>query len=245
MGAGAKLADRDDTGDPAAAPTALPRDILFRICKFSDPNVRDMILRLVNSEFRWLEPRHIQFRNVVSVHAFQPWIATNYAALTYVDRLKLFAAVCASGCLDNLGHLLEARCPWSPICFDFKTLILIADQEPVLQWLLMEGCPVGTPTDCLTVVLSAAKYGSMSTLRWAVRVLRPELTEQIMAAAAAAKHTEWREKINWLLQIRCPWCSLTPLAAVYEGRLDVLQFLLENGVRPVPGCHLAALARER
>ncbi|EFJ47129.1 hypothetical protein VOLCADRAFT_105194 [Volvox carteri f. nagariensis] len=62
-----------------------------------------------------------------------------------------------------------------------------------------------------------------------------------MEAAAASKHPQWREKIEWLLEIGAPWCSLTLLEAAREGHLEVLKLLMHYGIAPIPLCYFAAV----
>ncbi|GLC34244.1 hypothetical protein PLESTB_001606900 [Pleodorina starrii] len=220
----------------------LPRELLHGIFQFLSRNERAVTLRLVSKEFRSMEPRLIQFREAVPPHAFQRWYTENCAALTHSDRSKLFAAVCASGCLENLLTLLHARCPWSAMCF---LTAATADQLPVLEWLLLEGCPLGSEADRRQVLLAAALHGSLATLRWAARVLHPELSTEVLRKAAAAKHAQWREKIEWLLRSGCPCCPLAPFEAAKHGRMDVLRLLYDHGVLPTAACHAAAVALDR
>ncbi|PNH11327.1 hypothetical protein TSOC_001854 [Tetrabaena socialis] len=235
---------------PAAA---LPRELLFKIFGDLSQNEVAVTIRLLARDFRSLARRVAACRPVPH-RALEEWLARSAAGLTLKSKLQFCESVCRSGDLDSLRALLREQWPWSARCL---IAAAAADQLHVLEWLLLQGCPTGAAHDRQAVALAAARRGSLRVLRWAVRVLRCELSASVFEQAASAQHAEWREKLDWLLAQGCPWSSvgtvplrlavrylagrLGPFSAAEQGRLDVLQMLHTRGVLPDGSCHLAAL----
>ena len=90
----------------------------------------------------------------------------------------------------------------------------------VLQWLKMNGCPIGVDTCSY-----AAKNGHLDVLQW-LRTNCCPWNEETCANAAGNGHIEI---LKWAYSNGCPWNTSTCSNLAYNGDLETLKWAHSNG----------------
>jgi hypothetical protein len=137
---------------------------------------------------------------------------------------ELMASAARGGDLSTLQWLCAKGCPW-----DGSTLAQAAagGHQQLLEWAIAEGCP-----EDARACAGAASTGNLPLLRW----LREQGFEWDVRCYVAAAEGGHLGVMRYAREHGCNWGAGNAVcaAAARGGRLEILQWCVENGAARVP-----------